>query len=87
MRLLHLIRYFRTHRVPFTKLLLALLGLVVAIDTLVNLLGEHHAHTWVETNIPGFWAVFGLVGCILLILVSKWFGHLGIMKREDYYDE
>jgi len=42
-------------------------------------------HTAAE-RFPGFWAVFGLVGCIVLILVSKGFGHLGIMQREDYYD-
>ena len=23
----------------------------------------------------------------LIILFSKWYGHLGIMTREDYYDE
>ncbi len=36
---------------------------------------------------PGFWAVFGFVGCVVIILVSKWFGHLGIMTREDYYED
>ena len=48
---------------------------------------EGHAHTWVEGHVPGFWAVFGLAGCMLLIVLSKAFGHAGIMKREDYYDE
>jgi hypothetical protein len=47
---------------------------------------EHHAHTAVE-RIPGFWSVFGFIGCVVIILVSKWYGHAGIMKREDYYDE
>ena len=37
--------------------------------------------------LPGFWALFGLMGCIGLILLSKAFGHAGIMQREDYYDE
>jgi hypothetical protein len=23
---------------------------------------------------------------VLIIILSKWFGHLGIMTREDYYD-
>ena len=43
-------------------------------------------HTFVE-RIPGFWAVFGFVACVVIIIVSKWFGHLGIMTREDYYDD
>jgi hypothetical protein len=47
---------------------------------------KEHAHTAVE-KLPGFWAVFGFLGCVVLILASKAFGHAGIMKREDYYDE
>jgi len=43
-------------------------------------------HTFVE-RIPGFWAAFGFVACVVIIIVSKWFGHLGIMTREDYYDD
>ena len=87
MRLLKIIKYFRHHRERVVKLLLGILGLVVVVDAIPNLVDKSHAHTWVETNVPGFWAIFGLIGCIVLIVVSKWFGHLGIMTREDYYDE
>ncbi len=45
-----------------------------------------HAHTWVEKNIPGFWALFGIVSCIILIFVARWFSGAGIAKEEDYYD-
>jgi len=24
---------------------------------------------------------------VLIIVVSKWIGHLGLMQRENYYDE
>jgi hypothetical protein len=24
---------------------------------------------------------------VVIILFSKWFGHLGIMTREDYYED
>ncbi len=46
----------------------------------------HHAHTWMEAHIPGFWSIFALVSCIVLIYFSRWFGKSGIMTREDYYD-
>jgi len=36
---------------------------------------------------PGLWALFGFLGCCVIIYVSKAFGHAGIMVREDYYDE
>ena len=46
----------------------------------------HHAHTWAEKFIPGFWALFGLVSTIVLIFVASWLGKSGIQTREDYYD-
>ena len=61
----------------------ALVALVAADACLVN---KEHAHTSLE-KYPLFWAVFGFVGCVLIIVLSKWFGHAGIMTREDYYDE
>ncbi|WP_136798549.1 MULTISPECIES: hypothetical protein [Desulfosediminicola] len=50
----------------------------VAVDT-------HHAHTWLE-KIPGFWSLFALLSCIVLIFFAVWFGKAGIQTREDYYD-
>lgn len=47
---------------------------------------KSHAHTSWE-KFPFFWSVFGFVACTLIIIVSKWYGHLGIMTREDYYDD
>lgn len=47
---------------------------------------NHHAHTWAEMYIPGFWSFFGLAACIVLIYVARWLGKSGIMTREDYYD-
>ena len=70
---------------PFRWLLSAVIILDI-IDTLPTIVDKEHAHTTFE-SIPGFWTVFGLVGCIAIILLSKWFGHAGIMTREDYYDE
>lgn len=46
----------------------------------------HHAHTKAE-HYPFFWALFGFLGGASLILVSVILGKLGIMTREDYYDD
>jgi hypothetical protein len=43
------------------------------------------AHRLAETA-PGFWAAFGLLGCLLLVIVSKSYGRAGISVGEDYYD-
>ncbi len=79
-----IIVFFRTRLATTVKLCLALLALLVLWDAL--LVDKGHAHTLME-RIPGFWAVFGFLACVIIIIVSKWFGHLGIMTREDYYDD
>ncbi len=86
MKLLRVIEYLRNHVRTVVRISLALMGLLVLLASIPALAGTEHAHTWIE-KIPGFWAVFGLVGCMVLIVASKAFGHAGIMKREDYYDE
>jgi hypothetical protein len=64
------------------------LVLLVILDIILELTGgKHHAHSWVGRYIPGWWSMFGFVSCTLIIFVSKWYGHLGIMTREDYYDD
>jgi hypothetical protein len=60
----------------------AMLVAAVIVDFLVP--REHSIYVW--ENIPGFHALYGFIACVLIILVSKFFGHRGIMKKEDYYD-
>jgi len=78
------IDFFRDRLGTTIRVCLAVLALLVLADALF--VSKEHAHTFVE-HIPGFWAVFGFVACVLIIIVSKWYGHLGIMTREDYYDD
>jgi hypothetical protein len=68
------------------RVCLVLLVLLVIADAVPALVDKHHAHTKAE-HLPGFWAAFGFLACVLIVYVSKAFGHAGIMTREDYYDE
>ena len=81
--ILKLIDFLRDRLTLVIRLSYVGLALVVAGDVLF--VSKEHAHTAVE-HIPGFWAVFGFIACVVIIIVSKWFGHRGIMTREDYYD-
>ncbi len=86
MNLVKLIEFLRVRLKMVVRICFALLALLVLLDAFPALVNKEHAHTQAE-HIPGFWAVFGFVGCAILIILSKWFGHAGIMNREDYYDE
>jgi hypothetical protein len=86
MKLLKLIEFLRLRMRMVVRLSLLILALLVLIDAIPGLVDKEHAHTAVE-RLPAFWAAFGFVGCVVLIIASKAFGHAGIMQREDYYDE
>ena len=38
-------------------------------------------------RLPVFSAVYGFIGCIVIILVSRAIGHLLLLKDEDYYEK
>lgn len=82
--IVNIIEFFRARLKVTIRVCLAILAALVVWDALF--VSKEHVHTFVE-RIPGFWAVFGFVACVVIIIVSKWFGHLGIMTREDYYDD
>ena len=86
MNLVRLIDFLRD-RLPLVRgTCYVILGLLAVIDAIPALVDKHHAHTKLE-HIPAFWSVFGFLACTIIIFVSKWFGHSGIMKREDFYRE
>ncbi|MDO3378314.1 hypothetical protein [Geoalkalibacter halelectricus] len=68
------------------RLFLLVLALLVVIDAIPALVDKEKAHTAMEL-LPGFWSVYGFISCVLIVYVSKWFGDIGIMRREDFYDD
>ena len=84
MKQVQFIEFLRNRLKMVVRISCALLALLILIDALW--VAKEHAHTRPE-HLPGFWSVFGFLACVLIVLLSKWFGHAGIMTREDYYDE
>ena len=46
---------------------------------------HRHVYSNIE-NIPAFYALYGFVACVLLVLVAKVMRVL-LMRKEDYYDD
>ncbi len=60
-----------------------ILLIVLASDFFIH--RGHPVFFW--DKIPGFWALFGLIGCLVLFLVSKLIGvWCKISRKEGYYD-
>jgi energy-converting hydrogenase Eha subunit A len=68
---------------PLYWILLALLTLATLGLPLLDR-DQAHAHAW--EAIPLFYAAFGFVGCLLLIVIAKLLGKAVLEKPEDYYD-
>ncbi len=83
MKLAKLIEFLRNRLKTVIRACIGLLALVVVLD--IAFVPKTHAHTGVE-RFPFFWAAFGFIGCALIVILSKWYGHAGIMTREDYYE-
>lgn len=80
MNLVDIIEKLRTKTVK--RIAYGVLVLLVLVDFVIP---RHEIH-FIGDKIYGFWSLFGFIACILIIVVSKWIGHHGLMKDEDYYD-
>jgi homoserine trans-succinylase len=85
MKLLSVIEFFRRNLKTTIRVCLGVLAVLAIADAIPAIVDKEHAHTRFE-HLPAFWSAFGFIACVLIVYVSKWFGHAGIMTREDYYD-
>ena len=46
---------------------------------------EHRERLFAGSDLLLFWVGFGFVGCIGIVMVSKWVGHAFLMKHDDPY--
>ena len=56
-------------------------ALLLLADVVVH---RHVVHAW--EGVWGFYAGYGFVACVLLVLIAKEMRKL-LMRREDYYDD
>ena len=55
------------------------------LDTaIINPVEQHHRF-WFE-SIPAWGSLYGLVSCVLIIVISKFLGKVWLMRQEDHYE-
>ena len=100
MNLLQIIESLRRNLKTVVLGCYAVLALVVVADVVraltahgTEVAAEEHASGFWATlfhaaeTIPVFWTVFGFLGCVLLVIVSKAVIGPVVSKHEDFYDE
>lgn len=66
---------------PASAILIMLAGVVA---DMVGAAHEGHAGVF---SFPGFWSMFGLLGCLVLAGVCKLAARLFLKRPENYYDD
>ncbi len=60
-----------------------LVGICVALFIADFVVHRHVLHPW--EHVWGFYALYGFVACVLLVLLAKEMRKV-VMRKEDYYD-
>ncbi len=62
-----------------------LLAAIVTAVAALDVLAHPHGETWWH-HLPGFDLIFGLVGCAIIVTVSKALGKAWLQHRERFYE-
>jgi len=81
MNIVNIIEYIKKNATRLKMVFFIGLGLLVVFDIFLS---RENSHYFVD-KIYAFWTFFALVGCFLLIKISKGIAHLFLAKDEDYY--
>ena len=76
-------RYLFDNPQNVKRILYFLYGCCVLLFALDFVIHRHTSHSW-ET-LRGFYAIYGFVSCVVLVMVAKWMRTF-LMRPEDYYD-
>ena len=81
MIIVRLITWLRSHMLLVKIVSISVLVLLVIGDLLIP---RHQTH-FIGDIIPGFWAGFGFLACVLIIIISKWLGTAFLFRPDTYY--
>lgn len=76
-------RYLFDNPKNVKRLLYTVYACCIVLVLLDFVIHRHIYHSW--ESLFGFYAIYGFVGCVVLVLVAKWMRTF-LMRDEDYYD-
>jgi len=76
--------YFFDNPKNITLVLYLLYSCCTILFILDFIVHRHFIHPW--EGLLGFYAVYGFVGCVTLVIIAKWMRTF-LMRDEKYYDQ
>jgi hypothetical protein len=65
------------------RMLLIFYAVCIGLFAADFIIHRHIYHDW--ENLPGFYAIYGFVACVVLVLIATQMRKV-LMRDEDYYD-
>jgi len=66
------------------RMLLIFYAICIGLFAADFIIHRHIYHDW--ENLPGFYAIYGFVACVVLVLIATQMRKV-LMRDEDYYDD
>jgi H+/Cl- antiporter ClcA len=76
--------YFLDKKENIKKILYVFYALCAVLFAADFVLHRHVYHSW--EKLPGFYAIFGFVACVILVLLATQMRKV-LMRGEDYYEK
>ncbi|WDE02727.1 hypothetical protein SG35_030175 [Thalassomonas actiniarum] len=75
-------KYFFDKPENVRRVIHSLVVICVLLFALDFVLHRHSSHPW--EHMPGFYAFYGFIGCVLLVIIAKWM-RMFLKRPPDYY--
>jgi len=82
MKLAEMIETLRNNLKTLKIVMIVFMAVLVVFDFLLS---RDDAHFLID-KIYAYWAIFGTIGCFVLIKFSKGIAHMFLSKNEDFYE-
>jgi len=61
-------------------------AIILVVLAFADVVVHHHEHFGIDGT-PGFYSLYGLGACIVMVIVSKFVVGLVLKRRDTYYDD
>jgi len=80
---LRILNYLNKH----SRMLKGIFFVFLALTVVYDFHAVRHKPHFFGDSIIGFWSLFGVLGCLGMIVICKGLSHVWLEKEEDYYDK